>query len=162
SKLFLLKNVYSLILILGFVFLGGEFPYLPQQVTLLNLLTIGIPALVITLSKERSTAATKSPFLREVGSFVLRSGLVIGVAGLLLCLWAGWVGRGAEGVGRGAPLSALVPLTGKDRLPLSLTGADLHRPLLLSALVLLGITALLRALTDGEEKPLVGDRRFRW
>ena len=24
------------------------------------------------------------------------------------------------------------------------------------------ITALLRALTDGEEKPLLGDRRFRW
>src|SRR5581483_8040078 len=74
SKLFLLKNVYTFILIVGFIVLGGEFPYLPQQVTLLNFLTIGIPALVITLSKERSTAATRSPFLREVGSFVLRSG----------------------------------------------------------------------------------------
>ncbi|HKB41626.1 MAG TPA: HAD-IC family P-type ATPase, partial [Gemmataceae bacterium] len=162
SKLFLLKNVYTLILILGFIFLGGEFPYLPQQVTLLNFLTIGIPALVITLSKERSTAATKSPFLREVGSFVLRSGLVIGIAGLLLTHWARATWPEGEVMERMPPLSSLLPLYAKDRLPLSLTGVDLHRTLLLSALVLLGITALLRALTDGEEKPLLGDRRFRW
>src|SRR5262249_473745 len=78
-----------------------------------------------------------------------------------LLLWARAVWAEDEVVERVAPVSALVPLTGKDRLPLSLTGADLHRTLLLSALVLLGITALLRALTAGEEKPLVGDRRFR-
>ncbi len=135
SKLFLLKNVYTLILILGFMLLGGEFPYLPQQVTLLNLLTIGIPAFVITLSRERSAAATKRPFLREVGSFVLRSGIVIGVAGLLLLQGVRFVYPGE---------------------------VELHRTLLLSALVLLGVTALLRALTDGEDRPLVGDRRFRW
>jgi cation-transporting ATPase E len=136
SKLFLLKNVYTLILILGFIFLGGEFPYLPQQVTLLNFLTIGIPALIITLSRERSTAASRSDFLREVGSFVLRSGLVIGIAGLVLLQWARAVWPEREAI-------------------------DLHRSLLLSALVLLGITALLRTLTDGEEKPLLGDQRFR-
>jgi cation-transporting ATPase E len=135
SKLFLLKNVYTFVLIVGFMLLGGTFPYLPQQVTLLNLLTIGIPAFVITLSKERSTAATKTPFLREVGSFVFRSGLVIGVAGLILMAWARSVAPGE---------------------------VKLQRTLLLSALVLLGITGLLRALTDGEAKPLRGDRRFRW
>jgi cation-transporting ATPase E len=135
AKLFLLKNVYTLVLILAFIFLGGAFPYLPQQVTLLNMLTIGIPALVMTLSRERSTAATRTPFLREVGSFVLRSGLVIGVAGLLLMQWARWAYAHE---------------------------VRLQRTLLLSALVLLGVTALLRVLTDGEEKPLVGDRCFRW
>src|SRR5207248_3875605 len=36
-----------------------------------------------------------------------------------------------------------------------------QRTMLLSVLILLGITALLRALTDGEEKPLAGDNRFR-
>src|SRR5204863_3897098 len=116
SKLFLLKNVYTLILILGFIFLGGEFPYLPQQVTLLNFLTIGIPALVITLSRERSTAATRSAFLREVGSFVLRSGLVIGIAGLVLLQWSRAVWPEDERVQRVASLE--------------LTGADLHRSLL--------------------------------
>jgi cation-transporting ATPase E len=135
SKLFLLKNVYTFVLIVGFMLLGGAFPYLPQQVTLLNLLTIGIPAFVITLSKERSTAATRKPFLREVGSFVFRSGAVIGVAGVVLLAWA----RQYE------PHNVM-----------------LHRTLLLSALVLLGVTGLLRALTDGEEQPLQGDRRFQW
>jgi len=37
-----------------------------------------------------------------------------------------------------------------------------QRTLLLSLLVLLGITALLRALKDGETEPLVGDAKFRW
>src|SRR5262249_58922730 len=52
AKLFLTKNVYSLILILCcFTGLFGlRFPYVPQQVTLLNWLVIGLPALVITFS----------------------------------------------------------------------------------------------------------------
>jgi hypothetical protein len=36
-----------------------------------------------------------------------------------------------------------------------------QRTMLLSVLVLLGITALFRALRDAEPVPLVGDRRFR-
>src|SRR5947209_15924079 len=50
GKLFLLKNVYTLFLIvaaLGVFRLA--FPYLPRQVTLLNLLTIGVPAFLIML-----------------------------------------------------------------------------------------------------------------
>src|SRR5579871_593585 len=42
AKLFLVKNVYSILLILAGVLLFNTFPYEPQQVTLLNLLTIGI------------------------------------------------------------------------------------------------------------------------
>jgi hypothetical protein len=34
--------------------------------------------------------------------------------------------------------------------------------ILLTTLILLGITALLRALTDGEAQPLKGDTRLRW
>jgi cation-transporting ATPase E len=135
GKLFLLKNVYSLILIGGGLSFFGFFPYLPQQVTLLNLLTIGIPAFVITLSRERSTAATKSRFVQEVGWFALRTGVVIGLAGLGMVL-----------------ISRRV--LGEDE--------KLQRTLLLSTLILLGITALLRVLTDGEARPLVGDTKFRW
>ena len=91
---------------LGFMLLGGEFPYLPQQVTLLNLLTIGIPAFVITLSRERSAAATKRPFLREVGSFVLRSGAVIGLSGLLLLQGARFAFPGEVALHRTLLLSA--------------------------------------------------------
>ena len=134
AKLFLLKNVYTFVLIVGFMLLGGPFPTLPQQVTLLNLLTIGIPAFLITLSKERSTAATRTPFLREVGSFVVRSGIIIGAAGLVLMAWCGKRAGRCKVAANAAPVGA----------------------------VLLGITGLLRALTDGEAQPLRGDKRFRW
>src|SRR5262249_45617079 len=134
GKLFLVKNVYTLFLIVGALgVLGLDFPYLPQQVTLLNLLTIGIPAFVITLGREHSTAAMKLGFFGEVLSFAFRSGLVIGAAGLLL-FW----------------LAARV------------RGDDLvrQRTLLLSTLVLLGLTNLLRVLSDGEARPLVGDTKY--
>jgi cation-transporting ATPase E len=83
AKLFLTKNVYSLILITGSLF-GLAFPYVPQQVTLLNFLTIGVPAFLITLSKPRSAKPTQLGFLREVAGFVLPTGLAIGVAGLVI------------------------------------------------------------------------------
>jgi cation-transporting ATPase E len=137
AKLFLTKNVYSLLLILpGAVGLWGlPFPYVPQQVTLLNWLVIGMPALVIALSRERSRAPTRTSFLREVGWFVGRTGVVYGLAGLVLLVLAVHVWH-----------------------------HDIHkqRTLLLSALILLGITNLFRALQDGESQPLVGDRKFRW
>ena len=69
AKLFLVKNVFTLFLIIACLGVFKlDFPYLPQQVTLLNWLVIGIPAFVIALSRERSTSATKPHFLREVGS----------------------------------------------------------------------------------------------
>src|SRR5262249_42425199 len=137
AKLFLTKNVYSLILIIpgALSLFGLPFPYVPQQVTLLNWLVIGIPAFVIAISRERSRAPTRPDFLREVGWFAIRTGVVFALAGLTVLLFAIHVW--------GEP-----PKT--------------QRTLLLSVLVLLGVTALLRALTDGETQPLVGDRWLRW
>jgi cation-transporting P-type ATPase E len=137
AKLFLTKNVYSLLLILpgALGLLGLPFPYVPQQVTLLNWLVIGMPALVIALSRERSRAPTRSDFLREVGWFAIRTGVVFALAGLVILLLA-------------------VRVWGDD--------IPTQRTLLLSTLVLLGITALFRALRDGESVPLVGDTKFRW
>jgi cation-transporting ATPase E len=137
AKLFLTKNVYSLLLILpGAVGLFGlPFPYVPQQVTLLNWLVIGMPALVIALTRERSRAPARTPFLWEVGGFVLRTGVVFGLAGLALLLLA-------------------VQVWDND--------LQTQRTLLLSLLILLGITALFRALQDGESQPLAGDRNLRW
>jgi cation-transporting ATPase E len=137
AKLFLTKNVYSLILILpGAVGLFGlPFPYLPQQVTLLNWLVIGIPAFIIALTRERSVAPIRPRFLREVGWFAVRTGVVFALAGLA---------------------TLLISIHG--------LGDDLRtqRTLLLSVLIFLGITALLRALTDAEPQPLRGDVRLRW
>jgi cation-transporting ATPase E len=141
TKLFLVKNVYSLVLILAYAsgLLDIPFPYLPQQVTLLNWLVIGMPALVIALTRERSQAAARPRFLREVGGFALRTGLIFGLAGLTIM--------------------ALAPLLWNYEPPMQ---KQLQRTLLLSVLILLGITALLRALRDGEARALTGDTRLRW
>jgi cation-transporting P-type ATPase E len=135
GKLFLVKNVFAVVLIIGALGVFRlPFPYQPRQVTLLNFLTIGVPAFLIMLSRERA-AASAPRFLREVGSFALRTGLVIGAAGLLLLWLSNRVWHHDE---------------------------QSQRTLLLSLLVLLGLTTLLRALTDGEAQPSAGDRRFRW
>jgi cation-transporting ATPase E len=134
GKLFLVKNVFSVVLIIGALGVFGlPFPYMPGQVTLLNFLTIGVPAFLIMLSRERSAAASAPRFLREVGSFAIRTGVVIGATGLLLLWLSNHVWHNDE---------------------------TTQRTLLLSLLVVLGLTTLLRALTDGETRPSAGDRRF--
>ncbi|MFO0964920.1 MAG: cation-translocating P-type ATPase [Gemmataceae bacterium] len=137
SKLFLVKNVYSLILILVYYcgWLGFHFPYVPQQVTLLNWTVIGIPALAIAVSRQRSRAATKPRFLREVGSFALRTGVLFGLGGVAIQLIAHQL---AEGTGP--------------------AHRSYERTMLLSTLVLLGVTALWRALVDGEPAGTRPDR----
>ncbi len=114
---------------------GLPFPYLPRQVTLLNFLTIGVPAFLIMLSRQRTPAESAPHFLREVGVFALRTGIVIGSAGLLVLGLSNRVWHDDE---------------------------PTQRTLLLSLLVLLGLTTLLRALGDGEARPSMGDRRFSW
>jgi cation-transporting ATPase E len=144
GKLFLVKNVYSLIFILvltltstaGLDLFALRFPYEPQQVTLLNWLVIGIPAFVIALSRERSTTPTRSHYLTEVGWFALRTGVVFAVAGLTVLF-----------------VSRALWDSVDDRT---------QHTMLLTVLILLGITALLRSLTDGEPQPLKGDTRLRW
>jgi cation-transporting ATPase E len=132
GKLFLVKNVFTVILIVGgMIVLNLPFPFLPRQVTLLNALTIGGPAVLLTLNRHRA-AATHSDFLREVGSFVLRTGVVLGLTGLALQWYA--AARGDDD--------------------------DVQRTFLLTALVLLGLLTLLRALTDGEAARPPGDRNY--
>ena len=111
SKVFLLKNVYSFFLIVfGLGVLGLDFPYLPQQVTLLNSLTIGVPAFLIMLSKPSASRPTRKHFLREVGLFVFLSGVIVGTAGLAVWLiFAKWVGADPQ-TQRTALLSALILL----------------------------------------------------
>ena len=62
AKLFLVKNVYSLLFLLAYASGLIPFPYLPQQVTLLNWLVIGIPAFAIALSRERFDPGHQTAF----------------------------------------------------------------------------------------------------
>jgi cation-transporting ATPase E len=126
AKLFLLKNVYVLLLILvGFGVLGLGFPIEPQQVTLLNTLTIGGPAFLIMLSRKAhgsQPVGSTAGFLREVGWFAVSTGLVMGVAGLVVWLIA------ERGLGE---------------------GERAQRTLLLSTLILMGLGNVLR-LAEGD------------
>jgi cation-transporting ATPase E len=136
GKLFLVKNVYAFLLVVGALGVFDlPFPFVPQQVTLLNWLTIGLPALLIMLGRERSATASRSDYLREVGSFVIRTGIVTALAGL------------------GATLISDRVLEDEPAM---------QRAMLLSVLVLLGAVTLWRALLDGERGILPGDRLLRW
>lgn len=85
AKLFLLKNVYTLVLIVGAMgFMRMPFPYEPQQVTLLNLLTIGVPAFLIMLGRPASGAPVRRGFVGEVAWFAGATGLIMGTAGLVV------------------------------------------------------------------------------
>jgi magnesium-transporting ATPase (P-type) len=136
AKIFLLKNAYTFLLVLGTLGVFGlPFPYLPQQVTLLNALTIGVPVLVITLSRTSAARAGPAGFLRSVGLFALFTGTVVALAGLAVML-----------------LSA--HLLGDDVLT--------QRTVLLSTLVVLGLGNLPRVLTGDGDRLTRLDRRFLW
>jgi cation-transporting ATPase E len=124
AKLFLLKNVYALFLIIMSVAVFGlGFPFRGQQVTLLNALTIGIPAFAIMLNRQRCDTPARQGFLREVGWFVIPTGLAIGIAALAVFL-----------------ISA--KLHGDDEYK--------QRTLVLSTLMVLGIANLFRVVSHGE------------
>ncbi len=133
AKLFLLKNVYSLILILIYAvgLLSLPFPYVPQQVTLLDWLVIGVPTFIIALTRARSQTVSKVPFLRDVGGFALRSGVVFALAGFVVLAFAKHIWMYDERT---------------------------QRTLLLTVLIMLGITAIFRILDDGAR---AGDARLR-
>jgi cation-transporting ATPase E len=135
AKLFLVKNVYSLILIVAtYLPLNIPFPYVPQQVTLLNWLVIGIPGFVIAFSRQRARRVGGRPFLGELLSFAIRTGVIFGLVGVVL-------------------LKHAMHLYGGD--------ISLVRSLFLSTLIVLGITSLFRALDDGPAVEQAADRGIR-
>ncbi len=134
GKLFLTKNAYFLFLVLlAYGVFRLLFPFEPQQVTLLNFLTIGIPALLITLDHAPAGRA-HGDYVARVGGFALRTGLVTGLVGLGLLLISARLWHDEPRV---------------------------QRTVLVSAVVLLGWVTLWRALADGAEEP-GGGHVLRW
>jgi magnesium-transporting ATPase (P-type) len=134
--LFLLKNVYTLILILvAMGLLRLPFPYLPQQVTLLNVLTIGIPVLILTLNRQPSASASQAGFLASVGWFAVSTGVLMGLAGLAIYAYSERV--------LSDPVTA-------------------QRTILLATLVVLGLANLPRVLTEDGEATSAGDYPLLW
>ena len=136
--------------------------------TLLNGLTIGVPAFFIMLSRQRSAVTPSHGFLREVGGFALFNGVVIGLAGLAVMLLAP-AGTGEDV--RALPQAAvsMVGLAGSPAATGPLVAATvpdavqalylqkLQRTLVLTAVILLGLVSLGRILRDGDGRRSASD-----
>lgn len=54
SSLFLVKNIFSILLTFALLFLPFPFPYEPIQLTLISSMTIGIPSVILALEPDRN------------------------------------------------------------------------------------------------------------
>lgn len=83
-QLFLTKNVYSLFFV-GFVgFVGLSFPLSPRDITWIDVLTIGMPATVLTLLAPAVGKQSTEKFLRGPLKFALLAGLCTALFSLLV------------------------------------------------------------------------------
>ncbi len=78
ANLFLVKNVYSLVLALVVLVSGIAYPLAPIQLTMISALTIGIPGFVLALGPNRRRYVPG--FLGRVLRLAVPAGVVIGLA----------------------------------------------------------------------------------
>jgi cation-transporting ATPase E len=81
ANLFLVKNIYSLVLAVITGITLAAYPLAPIQLTLISAMTIGIPAFVLALGPN--TRRYVPGFLRRVLRFAIPTGVVIGGAAYL-------------------------------------------------------------------------------
>jgi len=75
AKLFLSKTVYAIVLAMAFGLLLWPFPFLPRQLSVVDGLTIGLPALVLALLPN--SRLYRPGFLRRAARFCVPSGLIV-------------------------------------------------------------------------------------
>ena len=81
ASLFVVKNIYSLVLSLAVAIARVPFPFLPRHLTIISSLTIGIPAFVLALTPN--TTRYRPGFLSRVLRFSVPAG-VLTAAGVFL------------------------------------------------------------------------------
>ncbi|HEY5123147.1 MAG TPA: HAD-IC family P-type ATPase [Ignavibacteria bacterium] len=81
AKLFLTKNFLVIFLSLSSLLLSWEFPFTPRRVSLINIFTIGFPALLITLKNKDISKNLK--FTLDLFSFVIISSLILAITGYI-------------------------------------------------------------------------------
>jgi cation-transporting ATPase E len=77
SNLFIIKNVYTLVLALMVTIAGLTYPYLPGQMTLISALSIGIPAFFLALAPNRQLY--QAGFLKRVLKFAVPIGATMAI-----------------------------------------------------------------------------------
>ncbi len=81
ANLFLVKNIYSLVLALITAVTLSAYPLAPIQLTLISTVTIGVPGFVLALAPNKRRYVPG--FLRRVLRFAIPTGIVTGVAAYL-------------------------------------------------------------------------------
>jgi cation-transporting ATPase E len=75
AALFLVKNIFSLLLSLAMLALPFAYPFAPIQLTLISTLTVGFPSFVLALQPNRERV--RGSFLRNVIARALPGGLCV-------------------------------------------------------------------------------------
>ncbi|MBI2767418.1 MAG: HAD-IC family P-type ATPase [Chloroflexi bacterium] len=95
SKLFIAKSLYAFLLIVATNMLGLDFPFLPRQGSVTALLTLGIPAVFISISVPPPDAGRD--FTRNVLRFALPASFALAMAAASVhLLVAGFLSRSTE------------------------------------------------------------------
>lgn len=90
ATLFLSKTIYASLLALIFLFISYAYPFQPIHMTLINSLTIGVPAFILAL--EPNHDLVKDKFLLNVVSKAIPSGITTAINILILVLVANLFG----------------------------------------------------------------------
>jgi cation-transporting ATPase E len=86
ARVFLTKTVYAIVFAIAFGLLLLPFPFLPRQLSVVDGLTIGLPALVLGFLPNAS--AYRPGFLRRTVRFCVPSGLIVAASVLAVVLIA--------------------------------------------------------------------------
>ncbi|MGI9578673.1 MAG: cation-translocating P-type ATPase, partial [Microthrixaceae bacterium] len=86
ANLFVYGTVYSVIISVVIAIIGTDFPFLPRHLTLVRVLSVGIPGFFLALAPDPRRA--RSGFLPRVVRFAIPAGSVAAVAALAVYLGA--------------------------------------------------------------------------
>jgi cation-transporting ATPase E len=86
AKLFLSKTVYAIMFAVVFGVLLWPFPFLPRQLSIVDGLTIGLPALVLALLPN--VQRYRPGFLTRAARFCIPSGLIVGITLIAVVAYA--------------------------------------------------------------------------
>lgn len=81
ANLFIIKNVYSLVLALLFTFLREPYPLMPKHMTVISVLSIGMPAFFLALAPNNKVYV--KGFMKRVLKFAIPVGVVSAMAMVL-------------------------------------------------------------------------------
>ncbi len=109
GRLYLTKTVYAGFLIVATALVGFPFPFLPRQLTVAALLTIGIPSFVLALAPSEGPLY-RGRLLRALAAFAVPAGIGIGVGSLMSFGLVDGVFGGSLNDGRTAATTTLIVL----------------------------------------------------